>query len=516
MERRKFINYSALTSLGLIANKFVEGNNIRSNVQENTNKESSPDERTILFPAKNIPVIFDADVVVIGAGPAGFGAAMRAARNGLNVVLVERFGGPGGAATSGYMCVTGQGSSFPLHTEWVEGLRKEGWLFDAWKAYPQLEGNVLVHQSGRNSFYPDDGAYVMNEMLEKAKVKMLYRTSFVDTILKNDSQSDNSIDAIVVENASGLQAIKGKVYIDSTGVADVVARSGSPYISAGNKEGRPVPFSLMYKISGVNYDKLFEYQKSDPALWSAIAKARAANDIPDELYKPYKFEIGGGWGGYRGCPQLNMCAIRGNGEMLVWSFPPDDWGLNAAENGFDESRGEILMRKLNIAEVKFLKKYIPGFENAYLSGMAPYMAIREGRHPQGEYVLSWDDVVNERKFPDAVLRKTTGDTMDWAEDMVRRPNERGEMVWKKPPRQNKKSYSVDIPYRAFLPKKINNLLLAGECLSSTYEMFYIRRLIPWCMRTGEVAGTAATMAVKQGINVKQVKWTSGYFTDPIT
>lgn len=512
MDRRKFINASAMTGMGLLAGSVISGQNI------NMKNGNGPvqDQKKVSMPDENIPVVLETDVVVIGGGPAGFGAAMRAGRNGLNVALVERFGGPGGAATSGYMCVTGQGSSFPLHSEWVEGLRKEGWLFDAWKAYPQLEGNVLVHQSGRNSFYPDDGAYVMNEMLEQAKVKMLYRTSYIDSVLKPGKDGDSSIDAVVVHNASGLQAIRGKIFIDCTGVADVVARSGSPYISAGNSKGQPVPFSLMYRVSGVNYEKLFEYQKTDPALWTAIAKAREAGDIPAELYMPYKFEIGGGWGGYRGCPQLNMCAIRGNGEMLIWSFPPSDWGLNAAENGFDASRGEILMRKLNVAEVKFLRKYVPGFENAYLSGMAPYMAIREGRHPQGEYVLSWDDVVNNRKFPDAVLRKSTGDTMDWSEDMVKRPNEVGEMVWKQPQRQGRKSYSVDIPYRAMLPKQLDNLLLAGECISSSYDMFYIRRLIPWCMRTGEVAGTAATMAVKQGINAKQVKWTSGYYSDPIS
>jgi hypothetical protein len=199
--------------------------------------------------------------------------------------------------------------------------------------------------------------------------------------------------------------------------------------------------------------------------------------------------------------------------MLIWSYPPNDWALNAAENGFDASRGEIEMRKFNIVEVKFLRKYIPGFEHAYLSEMAPYMAIREGRHPQGEYVLTWDDIINERKFPDAVLKQSSGDTSDWGEDMVKRPNEKGEMVWKKSPRANRRNFICDIPYRAFLPKKINNLLLAGECLSSTYEWFYSRRLIPWCMRTGEVAGTAATMAIKQGISAREVKWTSGYFAE---
>jgi hypothetical protein len=338
----------------------------------------------------------------------------------------------------------------------------------------------------------------------------------VDSFLKQSSNGEQSIDAAIIENASGRQAIRGKIFIDSTGVADVVARSGSPFISPGNKKGQPVPPSVMYKVSGVDYAKLFEYQKKDPALWTAIAKARAAGDIPEGLYQDYSFEVGGNWGGYRGCPQLNMCAIRGNGEMLIWGFPPNQWALNLAENGFDASRGEIGMRKLNIGEVKFLKKYIPGFENAYLSGMAPYMAIREGRHPQGEYILSWDDIVSERKFPDAVLKQSSGDTSDFGEDMLKRPNERGEMVWKQPQRKDRKNYKFDIPYRALLPKKIDNLLLAGECLSSTYEWFYSRRLIPWCMRTGEVAATAATMAVKQGKTAKEVKWTQGYYTDPIS
>jgi hypothetical protein len=271
----------------------------------------------------------------------------------------------------------------------------------------------------------------------------------------------------------------------------------------------------MYKVSGVDYEKLFNYQKSDPALWTAIAKARAAGDIPEGLYMPYQYTVGGGWGGYSGCPQLNMCALRGNGEMLVWSYSPFHWGLNPSENGFDASRGEIEMRKFNIAEVKFLRKYVPGFENAYLSGMAPYMALREGRHPQGEYMLTRDDILSESKFPDAVLKRTLGDPLDTSEDRMPRVNERGELMRVKPSEGSKqtkrRSYTCDIPYRAFLPKKVNNLLLAGECLSCTHDWFYGYRLIPWCMRTGEVAATAAIMALKQGVSPKELKWTSGYF-----
>ncbi len=501
MTRRRFFNASAVTGAGAMAQWFSGPGQAAA---------SSTGGKRMKIPETEIPVVAEADVVVVGAGPAGFGAAMRAARSGMDTLLIERFGGPGGAATSGYMCVTGEGSSFPLHTEWVKGISDEGWLFDAWKAYPQLEGNVLVHQSGRRSFYPDDGAYVMIRMLEKANVKLLFRTLFVDTVVRDG----NRIEAVIVENASGRQAITGKVFVDATGRADVVARAGAPFQSAGDAKGLPVPFSLMYKVSGVNYEKLFEYQKSDPALWTAIAKARAAGDIPEGLYMPYQYTVGGGWGGYSGCPQLNMCALRGNGEMLVWSFSPYHLGLNPAENGFDASRGEILMRKLNIAEVKFLKKYVLGFENAYQSGMAPYMALREGRHPQGEYVLTRDDILKESKFPDAVFKRTLGDPLDTSEVKMPRVNERGELIRVKPTPGNKpRSYTSDVPYRAFLPKKIDNLLLAGECLSCTHEWFYGWRLIPWCMRSGELAGTAATLAIKQGIMPKALQWTRGYYEE---
>lgn len=109
---------------------------------------------------------------------------------------------------------------------------------------------------------------------------------------------------------------------------------------------------------------------------------------------------------------------------------------------------------------------------------------------------------------------TLGDPTITDEVRMPRVNEAGELIRVKPPEGRKtRSYKCDIPYRELLPKKINNLLLAGECLSCTHEWFYGYRLIPWCMRTGEVAATAAVMALKQRITPKQVKWTSGYFTD---
>jgi hypothetical protein len=134
--------------------------------------------------------------------------------------------------------------------------------------------------------------------------------------------------------------------------------------------------------------------------------------------------------------------------------------------------------------------------------MAPYMALREGRHPQGEYVLTRDDILHERKFPDAVLKRTLEDPLDTSP--MPRVNERGELMPVKSSEGSKqRSYTCDIPYRAFLPKKVKNLLLAAECLSCTHEWFYGYRFIPWGMRTGEVAATAAVTALKQGFRPKR-------------
>ena len=132
INRRDFFGVSALTGAGVFAQGLLAGKNTAA----------AATDKSIRIPETQIPVAAVADVVVVGGGPAGFGAAMRAARSGASTMLIEKFGGPGGAATSGYMCVTGEGGTFPLHTEWVQGLRTEGWLFDAWKAYPQLPGNV--------------------------------------------------------------------------------------------------------------------------------------------------------------------------------------------------------------------------------------------------------------------------------------------------------------------------------------------------------------------------------------
>jgi hypothetical protein len=397
----------------------------------------------IILPETEIPITIEADVIVVGGGPSGFGTALCAARNGAKTFLLDRFGIPGGNITVGMMPCAGFGPIGTVHKELWERLENEGYLFNIKTLYPN---NPLFHDYpgyyGMYGFNPDMGACIMNQMLEEAGVKLLYRTLFVDAKVQEGARGDN-IEAVIVENASGRQAIKGKIFVDATGRGDLVAQAGAPFQEPGDENGYIIPPGLMWRMSGVDFDRLSDYQKNqdDPKLEKAIEKARSNGDIP-----------------------------------------------NCALNAEDSTRAEVELRKLIIAESKFLKRYIPGFKKAWVSGIAPLLGIREGRHPIGEHVLTYDDIRNQRKFPDAALRRSTRDRLDFSDS-------------------DPQVYEFEIPYRSFLAKKVNNLLLAGESVSfEHYALFHSMRSFGMSVQTGEVAGRAAGLSVQRNIIPKELRW----------
>jgi hypothetical protein len=452
-------------------------------------KNEADSSSRINLPSKEILVSIEDDVIVVGGGPSGFGAALRAARKGAQTLLLDRFGIPGGNITAGMMPCAGFGPVGRIHTELWERLEKEGFLFDIKALYPN---NPLYHHYpryyGMYGFNPDAGACVMAQMLEEAGVRLLFRSLFVDSKVRSGLEED-TIEAVFVENASGRQAIKGKIFIDATGRGDLAARAGAPYMEPGEDRGNIIPPGLMWRMSGVDFERLFEYQRNenDPELEQAIARARRNGDIPEALYRPVPAETYAGK--YKGHPRPDCYPAGEPGELTMWQDAPNEWALNCALNVEDATRAEVELRKLIVAEYKFLKKYVPGFEKAWISGVAPLLGIREGRHPIGEHVLTYEDIRNERHFPDTAIKRSTRDQLDFSG---------------KDPRV----LNFEIPYRSFLAKKVNNLLLAGECVSFDHHaLFHSMRSFGPSIQTGEVAGIAAGLSIKKGINPNQLKWT---------
>ncbi len=459
--------------------------------------------------AASIPVVAHADVVVIGGGPGGFAAALRARREGCSVILIEKFDMPGGVHTSGLQGAANAGVG-GIHTELMARFEREGCIYTAdERNLPDWAGNPLSHYDHylppgspfkRASFNPDGAGSVMVNMLEEAGVQAIYGASFVDVVMAADG-SERRITHAIIETVAGRQAVAGTVFVEGTGTAEVVARAGAPFVRGGGRQPetvttdptqRPIPGGLLWIMSGIDFAQTAAYQKreNDPALSKLINRARAAGDIPPELYRPRLATQGVYGDHYIGHPTVDMSPIQGPGTFILWQNVPYEWALHMDEDAEHASRAKRELRRLIDAEARFLRQYVPGFQDAFIAHVGRYVGVRDGRHPIGEYVFSIDDARQERRFPDAVTRPMTK-TFFW--DAYKR-------------------YTFEVPYRCFLPREVSNLLLTGASLSFTFEtIFMVMRNFPWCTQTGEIAGLAAARSIRQGIGPKQLQWTEPLF-----
>jgi hypothetical protein len=500
MNRRSFLKASALTGAAAVGGSLSSGfvRQARGAVKGG-----------VKLPAEEIPVAAEADVVVIGGGPGGFGAALAAARKGAKTVLIDRYDVPGGVHTAGL-----QGAYNPgvggIHTELMERLVKEGYVYTATdKTCPGFAGNPLSHYDkslkpgslSRSTFSPEGGGCVMLAMLHEAGVRTFYNTTFVDVVTKKLSKGARSIEATVVTNSSGPFAVKGKVFVDGSGTAELAARAGAPFVRGGgpqpstvmaDREHRPIPGGLLWMMAGVDFEETARYQKSqdDPGLGKLISAALAAGDIPGNLYRP-RLQGKGAYGElYIGHPTIDMSPMLAPGAFIFWENVPYEWALHIDDNAEDRVRAEVAMREFIKAEALFFKKYVPGFKDAFVTNISHYLGTRDGRHPRGEYVFSLDDALSGRRFADAVTKPMTK-SFHW---------------------DNGKPHTFEVPYRCFLPQKVDNLLLTGASLSFTYDtIFMVMRNFPWCVQTGEVAGNAAAGSVAQGVTPKHYKWNTPLF-----
>ncbi|MBT3372897.1 MAG: FAD-dependent oxidoreductase [Rhodospirillaceae bacterium] len=464
---------------------------------------------SIDIPGGAIPVAYEADVVVVGAGPGGFAAALQAARMGADVILVEKFDMPGGVHTSGLQGAANEGVG-GIHSELMARFASEGHIYIAnEKTHPNWAGNPLSHYERgkavgsaftRMTFNPEGAGCVMVDMLYEAGVNALYGTAFIDCIVEPGT-GNNSIRAVVVENADGRFAIGGRIFIEGSGTGQLAARAGAPFVPGGGPqpEGahwdgikRPIPGGLLWTMSGVNFQNLVRHQEqaNDPLLEKVIAEARAADDLPDGLYRPRMDGKAVYGDSYIGHPTVDMSPMAAAGTYVLWQNAPYDMALRMDSDGRDQATATRLLRGFVNAEAKFLKKYVPGFEDASIASVGRFVGVRDGRHPVGEHVFCLDDVRAGRQFRDAVTKPMTK-TFFW---------------------DGYRPYTFEVSFKSFLPKLIDNLILTGASLSFTYEtIFMVMRNFPWCTQTGEIAGFAAARCIAKKIRPKDLDWREPYF-----
>ena len=438
---------------------------------------------------KDIEVKYNADVLIIGGGPAGVCAAISAARFGASTVLVEEGGFCGGMATRGLVgpfmtCYDAEGkemiirglfeeivdrmvaSGFAIHPAEVMG----GTAFTSW---------IKVGHDHVTPFEAEGLKLILDEMLMEAGVKVLYHTTFLQPIM-----DEKKITGAVVASKSGIQGISAKVVVDATGDGDVAYRCGAEYEMGNEELGLMQPATMFFRISNVDTDKV-------------------EADIQANLHNFYRKE----GVNYRSF-HWRVTEARENGDWSMdrvsiglFRMPKkDEWCVNTSrimnvDSTDSESltKAEILGRKQVDEILNFLRKYVPGCEDARLKSTASYIGIRESRHIKGEYRLTAEDLLSAKVPEDSIL--IAANSVDVHGRFGPKSNEYTPI--------NGSYYGV--PYRSLIPLGIDGLLLAGRCISADSTAAGAIRVMPPCMAMGQAAGTAAAMAAKQNIPVRDVE-----------
>jgi hypothetical protein len=451
------------------------------------------------------------DVVVVGGGTSGVAAAIASARTGAKTILIERLGtlggqmnvsGPPGFAYANLYNDRGERIIGGIIAETHERLLKEG------HAIPHMEPDFR----GWYTFAyvdPDWWSLLIFEMMHENNVKLLLHSRAVDAVKEN-----NIMKGVVVENVSGRQAIFGKVIIDCTGEGEIAARAGAPfeYLPKDQME----PHSLSFTADGVNWEKVLKYIKDNPQefeferflentqhKWTyeqLVERIRKVDSIVEfgEImgYRSLKLKglETGEWHGFSG---VGFFLIPREGGIVQAHFQHSSQIGNCdATDVQDLTYAEIECRRQIVIAWKFIKKYLPGFEHAYITRVCPEVRIREGRRIMGDYILQRDDVIEERKFKDVIGKSA----FPAGAVHVVGPGTLGTMT---PPDLPRSGGSHDIPYRCLVPQEIENMLVAGKAISASRAVY--QRFLMQTMVTGQAAGVAAALCAKKNSSPRMLE-----------
>lgn len=428
------------------------------------------------------------DVIVVGGGPAGMCAAIAAARQGVKTLLVEKSGCCGGMATQGLVgpfmtCYDRKGETMiirGLFQEIVERMVARGYALHPAqvRAGTAFTSWITLGHDHVTPFEPEGLKLIVDEMLEEAGVKVLYHTDFLQPVME-----DQKIVGVQVSSKRGIELIRGKVVIDCTGDGDVACRSGVPYEMGNEELGLIQPATMFFHICN-----------TDPEAMEADIQANLHNFYRKDgvNYRSFHWRVSqarenGDW-------DLQRVSIG------LFRMPkPDEWCVNTsrimkvdATDNESLTDAEMEGRRQMAHIMNFLRKYVPGCENARIKASASHIGIRESRHIRGEYRLLAEDLIGGRVPEDSIL--LAANSVDVHGRFGPTSNE---------------YVAIDgdyygIPYRSLVAANVDQLLLAGRCLSADSTAAGAVRVMPPCMGMGQAAGTAAALSVMAGVTVRNL------------
>lgn len=394
------------------------------------------------------------DVAVIGGGFAGFAAALSAARGGASVLIIEKANCLGGSSVN---CLV-----TPFMPHWKvendEKVRLAKGIFE--EIHNKLEERGAMRGE---SFSEEELKFLLNDMAEEAGIDLLYHAY----IFKAHKDGDK-IKAVSLATRRGELQVQADYFIDATGDAQLAYLAGCPTVLGRESDNLCQPMTLCFRLGNVDVETFYEHRdKLNEIYKEHLVAGKFIN--PRENILVFK------------TPTKNV--LHFNTTRVVKKNPTDP---------FDFTQAEIIARKQVRETYEFVKKYGKGLENSFLMSTAAEIGVRESRKIVGDYVLTEDDCKNLTKFDDAV--SVSNYMID-----IHNPEGTGTSRYYFP---NGEYYTI--PYRSLIPQGVDNLLVAGRCISSDHSAQASYRIMPFVACIGEAAGTATALAVKDKIGVRQV------------
>ena len=399
------------------------------------------------------------DVLVVGSGSAGATAAITAARQGVSVALVERYGFMGGISTQVLDTFYGFYTPGPNPKKVVGGV--PDLVVDELMKQKKALLRPNTYGAGQGITYDPEALKVIWETLAlQAGVKLLYHTFVVDVI-----KEEEKVTGVIAVSKNGFVKLSADVIVDASGDADVAARAGVGFESI--EDGPVQSLTTTFKLINVDVDKAKAVKKDQ--LHALMAKA-----IEEGYTLPRKE------GSVHITPLHGVMVTNMTRVADVNALEPT--ALTAAE---------IEGRKQGMEYTRFLIDKVPGYERAELGGFSHQIGVRESRRIFGEYRLNKHDVLSGRKFEDVVAKCGAP---------IEDHHAGGDTVWEYLP----DGETYDIPYRCLVPQKVEGLLVAGRCLSADHDAHASVRSMGQCMAMGQAVGVAAALAVKNSKEPREV------------
>ena len=415
-------------------------------------------------PARDVPVVDEVDVLVVGGGPAGMIAAIAAARNGARTTVIERYGVFGGMATNALV-----GPILAIFHWYGAGRIVGGIPWEMLQRMKALDGAILGDEGPHVSFDPEVLKVVADRMVVEAGGRM--RLHSLASAVSCDGEH---MDGVILESKSGRQAVLAKVIVDATGDADVATWGGNGVEKGHPDTGAMQPMTLYYRLANVHTD-LMENPTNPDTFYTMVETRELMQKAVDAGELPL---FGGPW-----APKSSTVREREAGVNMVRV-----WG--DATDVLDLTRVEIEGRDHVQRFVAWLKEHVPAFKDCYMYDSGPQIGVRETRRIRGDYVLTGDDVLQGTEFNDGIA--LGGHIID-IHSLERTSKQHGVRV-----------APYQIPYRALLPVGLENVIVTGRPISATHEAHASLRVMGTCMALGEAAGTAAALAATQHGLVRNV------------